>query len=68
MLLKDYLDSKGIKIVKFASQCGLTYRTLWKYLRGGDIMLSTAKKISMQTDGLVSLEDLCIKSDSVNMR
>lgn len=64
MNLKEYFSAKGIKIVAFANRCGITYRTLWKYLKGGDIMLSTAKKIVEQTEGGVTLDDLAYRNEN----
>lgn len=61
MKLKDYLDEYGIKKLQFAKKCGFTYRTLFQYLNGNDIRLSTAHKIVIATEGKVSLEDLLSK-------
>jgi hypothetical protein len=61
MDLKTYLKQNGLKKSYFAGQVGTSPSMITKILKRGDIPLSLAKKISLTTIGVVTLDDLLPK-------
>lgn len=58
MKIKEYLDSNGMRYKFFAKKIGITYNTLWRYMKGYKASLFIAKRIEEITDGQVKVEDL----------
>jgi plasmid maintenance system antidote protein VapI len=62
MRLKDYLDSMGIPVTKFARKVGVTAATIHNLFRGREITLRTAVRICEATKGEVTIEEILIES------
>lgn len=59
MKLKDYLRRNKIHAVEFALSCGISISSLYSYLRGETTpRIEAAMKISRETKGKVSIEDM----------
>lgn len=59
MKLIDYLKQENLRVQDFATDCGLTRMTIYNLINKiAPPRKSTVKLISMQTKGLVTLEDL----------
>jgi|HubBroStandDraft_2_1064218.scaffolds.fasta_scaffold1104503_1 hypothetical protein len=61
MKLEEYLDSKGIKKTFFASQLGLTYRTLFTIMKSNECRKTIALAIENITKGEVTMKDFQIR-------
>jgi predicted transcriptional regulator len=61
--LKDYLEMMGIGHYEFARKIKITPKTLWRINNGEDMKMTTAVRISRETNGAVKLEDL---ADGIN--
>ncbi len=58
MILKDYLDTNGIKYNWFSKRVNITPVGLWKIFKGSDMKLSTALKIEQETNGKITCNEL----------
>lgn len=58
MNLKEYFADTGIPVTVFARKAKLTVKTIYNYLNGNDIYLSSAITISRTTNGKVSIEEI----------
>lgn len=58
MKLREYLEERGCQVRYLARKCKIGELTLHRLVRGGDVFLSTAKKVVSQCEGKVALEDL----------
>ena len=59
MLLKEYLDTQGLKYVAFAERLGVSYRCLWSIMNGkADVPLSVALRIEDETKKKVTCREI----------
>jgi transcriptional regulator with XRE-family HTH domain len=59
--LRRYLEREGLSQEAFALRAHTSRQTVWRILAGkGDFSLSTLRRVSDATGGLVSMADLLI--------
>ncbi len=58
MTVKEYLDSRGIKLTWFAAQVGVSSRTIYNIIEGLGTSKPVAYRIEQITNGLVPAQSI----------